>query len=646
MPTRMQRGQGLLLATSAISIVAVVTARAVAAAARQRSDAPATATRGYRPSPLGRAYGMAAQAVDRVIGWDRLPWPLGVPTIIGLRVTLRQKNLHDTSSLPAVNTPPVETFNSGHLVRRTASGEWNDLDDPAMGRAGARFGRNVPLDRLAHESDTTVVSSPSPREVSRALLTRTEFTPATSVNSLVAAWLQFMIRDWISHGRSPTENPWVIPLQPDDPWPGGEMRVMRTPPDPTRPDPEPPGMAATHVNVLTHWWDGSQIYGMNADEQGQIRTGVDGKLHLLANGLVPLAGNPIRDLTRETGFWLGTLMMQTLFTREHNAICDQLKAEYPSWRDDELFERARLINAALIAKIHTVEWTPAVISHPTTKLAIRANWWGVLGEAFHRKFGRVSRNEVINGIPGSATNHFGVPYSITEEFVAVYRMHPLIRDDWPFRAHADNTPIEDCEFPQLSGPNAVDVADRIAMTDVIYSFGTLPPGLVTLHNFPRFLQHFERPDGHVQDLATTDILRSRELRVPRYNEFRRLMHLKPARDFKNLTPNAEWAEEIRRLYDDDIEKVDLTVGMYAERLPKGFAFSDTAFRVFILMASRRLTSDRFLTTYYTSAVYTPAGMKWIEDNTMITVLLRHYPELRPALVSVDNAFAPWRITGR
>ncbi len=31
--------------------------------------------------------------------------------------------------------------------------------------------------------------------------------------------------------------------------------------------------------------------------------------------------------------------MQTLFVLEHNAICDRLRAEYPSWSDDELFDR-------------------------------------------------------------------------------------------------------------------------------------------------------------------------------------------------------------------------------------------------------------------------------------------------------------------
>ena len=69
--------------------------------------------------------------------------------------------------------------------------------------------------------------------------------------------------------------------------------------------------------------------------------------------------------------------------------------------------------------------------------------------------------------------------------------------------------------------------------------------------------------------------------------------------------------------------------MFAEPLPKGFAFSDTAFRIFILMASRRLNSDRFFTTDYTPQVYTQAGMDWIDANDMSTVLLRHYPGLAP-----------------
>jgi hypothetical protein len=278
-------------------------------------------------------------------------------------------------------------------------------------------------------------------------------------------------------------------------------------------------------------------------------------------------------------------MMHTLFTLEHNAICDRLHAEYPRWNDEQLFERARLVNAALLAKIHTVEWTPAVISHPTTVTALRANWFGLAEERVRKLFGRISSSEVVSGIPGSETAHFGVPYSLTEEFVAVYRM--------------------------------------------------------TLHNFPRFMQEFERPDGRFMDLAAVDVLRVRELGVPRYCELRRLLHMTVPKTFEQLTDNPRWAAELRAVY-GDVERVDLIVGMYAEPLPKGFAFSDTAFRIFILMASRRLNSDRFFTKDYGPQVYTQAGIDWIDASAMTDVLLRHMPELRPALRGIDNAFKPWK----
>ena len=84
------------------------------------------------------------------------------------------------------------------------------------------------------------------------------------------------------------------------------------------------------------------------------------------------------------------------------------------------------------------------------------------------------------------------------------------------------------------------------------------------------------------------------------------------------------------------------VGLYTEEKPKGFGFSDTAFRVFILMASRRLEADRFFTDDYRPETYTEAGIEWVESNSMRSVLLRHFPELADALAGVSNPFAPWR----
>ena len=84
--------------------------------------------------------------------------------------------------------------------------------------------------------------------------------------------------------------------------------------------------------------------------------------------------------TALTGFsenwWVGLGLLHTLFTLEHNAICDALKNKHPEMSDDELFGTAQLVNSALIAKIHTVEWTPAIIAHPALNIGMRANWWG------------------------------------------------------------------------------------------------------------------------------------------------------------------------------------------------------------------------------------------------------------------------------
>ncbi len=357
---------------------------------------------------------------------------------------------------------------------------------------------------------------------------------------------------------------------------------------------------------------------------------------MLPRPLLEMAG-------QEPGFWVGLALFQTLFAREHNAVCDRLRAAYPTWSDDDLFDKARLVTAALLAKIHTVEWTPAIISHPTTVFALQANWWGVLQEHLTGLVGRTGK-DLLTGIPSSPTDHHAAPYVLTEEFTAVYRMHPLIPDDYAFRAATDNHPIEERTFREIAGPATLDVLDRLSLADMLYSLGTAHPGAVSLHNFPRFLQDFERPDGKMQDLAAIDILRIRELGVPRYNEFRRLLSLKPAKTFEEMTDNPTWAAEMKRVY-RDVERVDLTIGMFAEPKPKGFGFSDTAFRIFVLMASRRLKSDRFFTVDYTPRVYTPEGIAWIDATDMSAILRRHVPELGPVLSRVENAFAPWPAVG-
>jgi hypothetical protein len=182
-------------------------------------------------SLFSQMFARATEVLDRRFRWHKLPLPLGLLTLVGLRMRLRERNLYDTSSASPVKASPPG--NGRHLTARTADGAFNDLDNPAMGSSETRFGRNVPVELTYPDNDWALLK-PSPRKVSRELMTRHEFLPATTLNVLAGAWLQFMIRDWFSHGKSEKENPWKVDLAEDDPWTQERpMQIMRTRKDPT-----------------------------------------------------------------------------------------------------------------------------------------------------------------------------------------------------------------------------------------------------------------------------------------------------------------------------------------------------------------------------------------------------------------------------
>jgi len=352
------------------------------------------------------------------------------------------------------------------------------------------------------------------------------------------------------------------------------------------------------------------------------------------------------DLTGfNDNYWIGLSLFHTLFALEHNAICEMLIERYPSWTDEQLFQKARLINAALIAKIHTVEWTPALLQHPTLDSGMKANWWGLLGKQVRTRLGRLSDSEVFSGIPGSPTEHHAAPFAMTEEFAAVYRLHPLIPDEYRFLSLTDASFSQYKSFPDIQGNETRSTIDEVGIDNVWFSFGVAHPGQLTLGNFPRFLQEIRRikrlPNGdpEILDVAAIDIFRDRERGVPRYNAFRRMLRMKPIKSFEELNP--EWAKKLNDLYQGDLERLDLMVGLYAEEPPPGFAISDTAFRIFTVMAPRRLKSDRFFTADFRPEVYTPSGIDWVQDQDLTSVLLRHYPSLAPALRGLGNPFFPW-----
>src|SRR3990167_8325335 len=353
----------------------------------------------------------------------------GLLTLSMEREALLKNNLFDVDDYPRANKDI--TCDERSKTVRTEDGTCNILSNPAEGSVNRRFGRNVDPSITYGETAAGTLLTPNPREVSNVLLARDTFKPATSLNFIAGSWIQFMVHDWVSHGVNSVGDEIQVPLPAGDVLGSGSLSIQRTQADLDR-SPADAGKPPTYLKVNTH--------------------------NSLPTELI--SGKPVTGVN--DNWWLGLSMLHQLFTLEHNAIAAKLKQTYPAQTDQWIYDHARLVNAALMAKIHTIEWTPAIIANPVTERAMHANWYGLLGDGGTRdKYqeeirkvredleksdsfialilgidpnaadgtGSSAISHALAGIVGSAApNNHGTPYTLTEEFVAVYRMHPLLRD--------------------------------------------------------------------------------------------------------------------------------------------------------------------------------------------------------------------------
>ena len=305
---------------------------------------------------------------------------------------------------------------------RTNDGTYNDVSCPRMGSAGMRFGRNVPLSETFPDTANLLNAEPAhgqPRaadaddvpageDPQRARQRRGSSSRCTTGScTRRASW---------THTHD-------IPVAAGDSWHERPMRVPRTPADlaegrrldaPARLHQRELALVGRIAGLRLHDV-GAGVAARRARRQGAGRR------------RRPARGRPGHRPARSPGSprtrWIGQSLLHGLFALEHNAICDRLKRDYPTWDDERLFQQARLINAALMAKIHTVEWTPAILPNTVIKDAMSTNWHGALGD-LQKVFTGLNDNELLGGIPGSPTDHHTAPV-LADRGVRVRLPHAL-----------------------------------------------------------------------------------------------------------------------------------------------------------------------------------------------------------------------------
>ncbi len=356
-------------------------------------------------------------------------------------------------------------------------------------------------------------------------------------------------------------------------------------------------------NGVTHWWDASHIYGSDIEtiekvrsipkQVGMVGLSVKSKanpantLNIYPYGKIAVdkenkklyyAADPNNDneVLPITGFhdnwWIGLEMIHTTFALEHNEVAEALRTHFQNTKSTKplyayyasiakdpvavsnfLFEKSRLIVSALIAKIHTVEWTPALLDNAGLRLGMYINWNGAktavgdpdfeLARGLIARLGLVKKGtqQLVSGLVGPNTlNLFNVPFTLTEEFVSVYRMHSLLADEinvLDHRQNDDKIRTANVEVNDTRDTKSSEMLEKNSSTDWMFSFGRAKAGQMTLHNYPTFMQDIEirrnllnqklSDEKLIMNMGATDIMRDRERQVPRYNAFRRMLGLRP-----------------------------------------------------------------------------------------------------------------------
>jgi len=131
---------------------------------------------------------------------------------------------------------------------------------------------------------------------------------------------------------------------------------------------------AKTLSKVTHFIDGSAIYGSDVKTMQELRSHRDGQLKMFLDfnrKLLPLNPNSEECVVQGSACFqagdvrvnqhITLVALHMLFAREHNRIAEQLHQLNPQWSDDLLFEEARRIVVAEIQHITYDEWLPLIV---------------------------------------------------------------------------------------------------------------------------------------------------------------------------------------------------------------------------------------------------------------------------------------------
>ncbi|XP_046451982.1 peroxidase-like [Daphnia pulex] len=343
---------------------------------------------------------------------------------------------------------------------------------------------------------------------------------------------------------------------------------------------------AEQLNSITHWLDGSMIYGSSSSELNNLRLGQGGELKnsTTSDGmeLLPLAPS----CSDATCYYAGDVRAQenpqlaivhTVMMREHNRIARALKLLNPLWTEEVLFQETRRIVIAELHHITYTEYLPAM-----------------LGEQAMRDY---NLNPAAVDTFATYDETTAKDPSIWNEFAAsVFRVgHSQVQGTLVLY---DANDVQDQTFTlssyffdasKLPEPGFIDSAIRGLTKQMPLAVNAEYTSQLT-----NYLFKGSNPYG--MDLVALNVQRGREHGIPDYNTVRAFCGLPKASTFDDLINEIDQAtiDSLKNAY-NSVDDIDLYIGCLAEsaRPVNGSLLGPTGLCVVARQFAVTKNNDRF-----------------------------------------------------
>ncbi len=513
---------------------------------------------------------------------------------------------------------------------RTFDGSGNNAANPEWGAVGTNQLQVSTIGYADAISEPGGTDRPNPRYISNAVFDQEGLLPdVLELSDYAWVWGQFIDHNITLVVDDPDESV-DIAVPAGDPWfdPAGTGAVTigmhRSAYDPASgTDTSNP---RAFPNGISTFVDGSAVYGSSQERADWLRSFSGGKLRMSSGNLLPYntttgelndpvdPNAPGMDMPMpfiSKWFVAGDVRanenplltsIHTLFAREHNRLCDELAAEYPSWTDEELFQHARKIVGGIIQAIAYEEWLPTMGVHIAPYTGYDPTVEPGIMNIFSASAYRYGHSVINSSIVRMDNDGNTIPQGDIQLRDAFFNPPVLV----------DGGGLD----PLLIGMATQMEQDfDCKMVDDLRNFLFGPPGAGGL------------------DLAAININRGRERGLPDYNTARVDFGLPAVESFATLTNNP-WLNQILESVYGDINNMDSWVGFLAEDHMSDALFGESVMTIMEVQFTNLRDGDRFYyesdpglsseeieeikNTRLTDVIMRNSGVAELQDNVFLT----------------------------